>query len=563
MRRPLLAFSALALIGMVTIAAPQTSTAQSGAAGVPTAYRRLTESQYHNTIADAFGPGIQVNARFEPERREDGLQAVGNARLSITPAGLEQYYAAARSIADQVIDGKEHDAQVACLLVAIDNGAACADRFLADKGAQLFRRPLTAAERAQFVGIWREGSTGYKDYYKGLKLALVGVLMSPDFLFRVEHAEPDPAQPSALRLDGFTKASRLSYLLWDAAPDAELIRAAQTGEIHTEAGLQKQVDRLLASPRLEAGVRAFFTDMLEFEAFESLSKDTTAYPKFSGAVGDSAREETLKFLVGHLVTQGGDYRDIFTSRQTWIDRTLAYVYNVPYLSTDKWSSFTFDEASERSGVLTQVTFLSLFAHPGSSSPTIRGVKLSEIFLCVQIPQPPPDVDFSKVQALEKGTVRTRLLDHMTNPGCSGCHRISDPVGLTLEHFDGLGQRRLMENNALIDVSAELGGKKLNGAQELGSYLHDDPRAASCLVRKVHAYGVGRTADTADGAYLIRVDKAFAAGGYRFPGLLRAVLNDPQFFRVIVPASAPPAARVAKLDAVSLSVSGDTSFGDAR
>src|SRR5262249_5394405 len=153
-------------------------------------------------------------------------------------------------------------------------------------------------------------------------------------------------------------------------------------------GLSKQVDRMLASPRLADGVRAFFVDMLRFDAFDSLSKDSMTYPLFSQAVADSAREETLRMLVDLLVTKNGDYRDIFTTRDTVINRTLAAVYNVPYASAEKWTAVTFAPDSERSGVLTQVSTMALLAHPAASSPTIRGVNLNDIFLCQPTPPPP-------------------------------------------------------------------------------------------------------------------------------------------------------------------------------
>ena len=164
---------------------------------------------------------------------------------------------------------------------------------------------------------------------------------------------------------------------------------------------------------------------------------------------------------------------------------------MPFASANEWAPYTFPASRpSASGILTQVSFLSLFAHPGSSSPTRRGVKVHEIFMCEPTPDPPADVDFSKVQALAKGTVRMRLLDHMQNTGCTACHRRSDPPGLALEHFDGLGQLRKMENGAPIDVSADLDGKTFTGAQGLARYLRDDPKIPACLVRNVYAYGDG-------------------------------------------------------------------------
>ena len=498
-----------------------------------TAYRRLTESQYRHTIADAFGKDIVINARFEPEQRELGLQAIGNARLSITTSGLEQYLTVARSIADQVVDGKNAPSLVGCEGAAAD--AACAERFVENQGRLLFRRPLADGEVANFMASFSQGALEGGQFSKGIKLALIGMLMSPEFLFRIERAEPDPQDPAKLRLDAYTKASRLSYMLWDSGPDEELFEAARSGALHKPDELARQVDRLLGSPRFEAGARAFFSDMLQFEMFDSLSKDGATYPKFSQAVADSAREETLKFLVDHLVARKGDYRDIFTSRETFLNRTLAAVYNVPYPSDDPWTRFEFPPPSERSGVLTQVTFLSLFSHPGTSSPTVRGVKLYDIFMCVALPQPPPDVDFSKVQASEKGTVRSRLIEHKTNPGCYGCHNISDPPGLALERFDSIGQFRRLENDAPIDVTAEINGHHFEGSTGLGGFMRQSELVPQCLVRNVHYYGVGRGLDARDDSLLQRQREAFAANGYEFPALLRSVLTDPQFFTPLLPA----------------------------
>lgn len=506
------------------------------------ALRRLTESQYRHSIADVFGPDLKLEARFEPERREGGLLAIGNASLSITTSGLEQYYALAQSISDQVLVGERRDEVVGCGKPSVRaEQDACVRAFISAKGEQLFRRPLTEAETAARMAVWSNaiGQTG--DFDGSLKLVLTSLLVAPDFLFRVERAE---AAPGGMRLDGYTRAERLSFLLWDQAPDAELMAAAERGDLFTEAGLRAQIDRMTASPKLEQGVRAFFADMLQFDAFENMAKDPATYPKFSQAVADSSREETLRFLVDHLVTQNADYRDIFTSRKTILNRPLSAVYQVPFPSKEAWADYTFSEESGRSGILTQAAFLSLFSHPAASSPTRRGIKVNEIFQCVPTADPPPDVDFSKVQALDHGTVRVRLIAHMTNPGCSSCHKVSDPPGLALEHFDGLGQLRKYENGELIDVSAEMGPKTFTGAAGLGEYLRESPLVPSCLTRNVYTYGTGRAFDYSEMDYLNRQTGAFAAGGYRMRDLYRAIATSPEFFKVVLPEGAgqTPAAR---------------------
>lgn len=506
------------------------------------AVRRITESQYRHTIADVFGPSIKINARFEPEKREAGLLAIGSAELSVTTSGLEQYFALASSIADQVMDEKLRKRVVGCEPAdPHKSDSACARSFIQRVGERLFRRPLGEADIAARIATADRGATQAGDFHAGLKLALTSLLIAPEFLFRVEVAEPVPGATGKFRLDAYSTASRLSFLFWDTSPDAELLAAAKSGSILTPSGLQKQITRLAGSSRLEDGARAFFTDMLQFDQFDSLNKDAATYPKFSQAVADSAREQTLKTLVDLLVAKKRDYRDIFTSNETFINRPLAAIYQVPYASTKEWAPYTFSDASERSGLLTQITFLSLFSHPGRSSPTRRGVKLHEIFMCQPTPDPPADVDFSKVQAIANGTVRTRLIDHMTNEGCAVCHRASDPPGLTLEHFDGLGQLRTTENGMPIDVSAELNGVKFSGATGLGRVLHDDPNVPACLVKQVYSYGVGKPAGYRDEDYLADRTAAFAKAGFQLPKLFEAIASSPEFYLVTAPAGLKVAA----------------------
>jgi hypothetical protein len=499
------------------------------------ALRRITESQYRHTIADVFGTGIKIDARFEPERREDGLLAIGSARLSLTTSGFEQYFALASSISDQVLDQKHRATSVPCKPAdPAGDDDACAREFIERYGERLFRRPLTEAETSARLKTASTGAKQLGDFYAGLKLALTSLLVAPEFLFRVETAEPDPSDRKQYRLDAYTKAARVSFLLWDSAPDEELLAAARSGAIHREPGLKQQLIRLISSPRLEDGVRAFFADMLQLDGFENLVKDPAIYPKFNQAVSDSAREQTLKTIVELLVRQKRDYRDLFTSNETFVNRPLASVYRIPFASNSDWAPYTFPASSGRSGILTHVSFLSLFAHPGASSPTRRGIKLLEIFLSEPTPDPPADVDFSTVQDSTKGTIRGRLLDHMNNVGCVGCHRRTDPPGLALEHFDGLGQLRTMENAARIDVSADLDGVKFTGAQGLGELLRQDPRVTTSLVRNVYAYGVGRKTEKQDEKYLSNQARVFARNGYRLPDLMVQIAASPEFFKVRLP-----------------------------
>jgi hypothetical protein len=531
------------LIGAVAIDAAPSGQSSVHVASTKVGLRRMTESQYRHTIADVFGPTVKVEARFEPERREEGLLALGSAVLSLTSSGFEQYFALASSISDQVLTEQQRATVVGCTPAQANKpDDACTRTFVEKYGELLFRRPLTQHEVSSRMKSASLGATQANDFYAGLKLALTSLLVAPDFLFRVESAEPDPANPKQQRLDAFTKAARLSYLLWDSAPDAELLAAARSGAIHSQAELKQHISRMIASPKFEDGTRAFFADMFQLDGFGNLVKDPTIYPKFNQSVAEGSREQMLLRTVDLLVRKQGDYRDLFTANETYINRSLAAVYNVPFSSKAAWTTYTFPAESERSGILTDIGFLSLFSHPGTSSPTRRGIKMLEIFMCQATPQPPANVDFSKVQDSTKGTVRGRLLDHMENEGCSGCHRRTDPLGLALEHFDGLGQLRTMENDMPIDVSAELKEAKIEGARGVGEFLRSDPRVPACLVRNVYSYGVGQKTIGRDKQFLAAQTKAFAEGGYRFPELMMQIASSPEFFNVVAPKapSAPTA-----------------------
>lgn len=517
---------------VVTACSQQQAAEIQGEPGVVNA-RRITETQYKHTVDDVFGEGMEIRGRFEPEMRDEGLLAIGSAQLSITPSGFEQYYSMGSGVAAAALSEERRDQTVAC--TPADAKAAdepCARETLANYGERLYRRPLTDAELDAIVAVSSTVADGSGDFYKGLQEGLTSLLVSPDFLFRVETAEAVPDKDGVVRLDGYAKASRLSHFFWDSAPDQELLALAASGEIHDNQVLEAQIERLATSPKAERGARAFFRDMLQFDKFATLNKDPQIFPKFSLAVADSAQEQTLRTLVSHLVEKEGDYRDIFTTRDTFIDRTLASVYKVPYLGDGDWVEYTAPEDANRNGVLTQVSFLSAFSHPGRSSPTLRGVAVNEIYLCEPTPLPPANVDFSIVNETDNSelrTVRQRLMAHSLDESCSSCHDLSDPVGLTLEHYDAIGQYRMEENGAVIDVSAEVNGHAVEGAAGLAKALKDDEKVPACLVQNVYAYGIGRAAEPTEQPYLDAQTKAFARNGYKYPALLQQIAATPEFF----------------------------------
>jgi hypothetical protein len=504
--------------------------------GPPTA-RLISSDQYAHAIAYVFGPDVKVPGSFPPVQRTNGLVALGTAQAVVTSSAAELYVDSARRIAAQATDPARRDFLMNCA-PAKPPEDTCARNVLARYGRLLFRRPLTDAELAETLERARETTRVTGDFYQGLASGLTSLLISPEFLFFIERTEPDPDSPTHLRLDASSMATRLSLLLWDAPPDEELLEASEKGDLYTKRGLARQVDRMLASSKLEQGVRSFLVDMLVFEKFDSMTKDPVIYPAFTDKVSADSREQTLRTLVDHLVVRDLDYRDIFTTRRTFVTGDLGMVYRIPVERPDAWTPYEFPADSGRAGVLTQPSFLALYSHPGRSSPTVRGRAMREVFLCQVVPTPPPDVDFSKFEAAATTatTARERLTAHRKNPACAGCHKIMDPIGLALEKFDGSGTAREMENGLPIDASGELDNASFTDAVGLGKAMHDDPAATKCLVSRVFDYARGYKATSADNAWLNRLNEKFAESGYRLPALLREIATSKAFYAVSAPAA---------------------------
>jgi hypothetical protein len=504
--------------------------------GGPATVRRLTESQYRNIVADLFGSQIVVAGRFDPLVRTEGLLTVGAGRATITPSGAERYAALARSIAQQVVDPANRALLIPCAPAAAQGpDAACAGQFLARAGRYLFRRPLADDELATYVKLAALGATTRGDFYAGLAYALQGMLTAPDFLFVTETAEADPDRKGARRLDAYSRASRLSFMLWNTSPDDVLLAAAESGELMTRKGLERQVDRLMDSPRFIAGVRAFFTDMLALDDYATLEKDSQLFPAFGLAAADDSREQVLRTLIDELVVRDGDYRDIFTTRRTFMTGPLGLVYRVPAAvpAPGGWAPFEFPEGDPRAGIQTQLSFVALHSHPGKSSPTLRGKAIRELLLCQKIPDPPGDVNFDQFNdpASPNKTARKRLDAHSTDPACAGCHKLMDPIGLALEHFDAAGQLRADENGEPIDASGDINGIRFEDAPGLGLALRQDPAATACVVRRAYTYAAARPVERSEREWLAWLEQGFADDDYRLRPLLRRIATSEALYAV--------------------------------
>ncbi len=519
----------------------------------PLRVRLLTGEQYTNSLAQIFGEDVATSVLppLPPLARTDGLLASGAAFVGVTSDQIQQIQQAATSIAAKVVDEAHRPFLIPCEPVSVtDADSACAAEFLRETGRLLTRRPMGEERVSELAGLADRAAEETGDFYDGLAIALETILISPEAIFIIDRAEPDPERPGESRLDGYSIASRLSYFLWNSTPDDALLQAAGSGELHTREGLIQAVDRMLSSTRLEDGMRAFFDDMMAFDEFDALAKDPVVYPMVTGATLADAREQTLMTVIDHLLDRELDYRDLFVTRDTFMSLNLGALYKTPAL--DGWNRYRFPDDSMRQGILTHASFLAAHSHPARSSPTLRGQALRELFLCQVVPAPPPNVDFSALEdAGDVPTARERLSVHNTNPSCAGCHLITDPIGLSLENFDGAGRFRETENGAILDISGELDGVYYDTVAELTTALRNHPKLPYCLVNRLYAYGTGGPVSLKDDRdVLAALNDRFARHGYRLPELLREIALSRAFTRVRANeadagASAPTVASVAR------------------
>ena len=503
--------------------------------GAEPTLRRLTEQQYRNIIADVFGDHIIVAGSFDPIPRQGGLTAIGAGNATISASSFDKYERLAHTIAEQVLSESNRSLYVPCEPAQLDGpDDSCATSFLEPVGRLLFRRPLESQELSQVVDVSNRAGETLDSFYEGLAFGLASLLVSPNYLFIVDELEE--GSDGAVALSDYAKAARLSFFLWNTTPDAELLDAAEAGALSTTNGLEEQLDRMMQSPRLRHGVQAFFTDMLHLDDFDHLEKDNLIYPAFDPQATDDAREQLLLTIAHHVLDEDADYRELFSTRKTFMTGSLGRVYRTPVPEPDLWMPYEFSDREGRSGLQSLAGFIALHSHPGRSSPTIRGQAVRELLLCQTVPDPPPDVDFSLFNepSSQQMTARERLDMHNSVPSCAGCHRITDGIGLSLENYDGAGQFRTTDAGQEIDTSGNLDGIEYEDQFGLADALRQNPAVPVCLVEQTLSYGLARETDRAERDWVGFLVDQFAEDGYRFKTLLRTVAASENFFAVTPP-----------------------------
>jgi len=491
--------------------------------------RRLTQNQFYNSISDIFGSDVVVPKFSEPDVAFGGLLSVGASQTAFSARGVESLEDAAYGIAEQALDTDVLKARFVPCTPSGTVDETCASQTIEGLGRLLWRRSLTEDELTTLVTVATHSSTVLGDFYDGLEFAISGLLQSPHFLFRIEAGTEDSSEPSGRKFTGTDLASRLSFFLWNTTPDFELLAAGESGDLLTREGLFTHASRLLESDMARYGVRNFFNEFLQLYELDHLSKDPTIFEHYTASLGDDAAEETLRLIEYLVFDIEADYRELMTTRETFVNPLLAAIYNIPAPSPEGFAYVELPESSSRAGLLGHASFLAAHAHQVSSSATRRGKAIRTILLCQNIPSPPVDVDTSIPEPSgETLTLRDRVAEHLENPSCAACHIMTDPIGLGLENYDGIGRWREQDNGKTIDASGDLDGVFFEDPQGLGVALAEHGSLTNCLVQRLSRYATGRIETTEERQLLRALQERFLQHGYRVKPLMMEIIMSPLF-----------------------------------
>lgn len=488
----------------------------------PTALRRLTHEQYDNAVHDLLGtetkPGREL-ARGTEQGLFDSM-----ADQDVAPLLADQYLDAALSLAEGVRDIK--------VLLGCDpvTGATCVRDFIKRFGRRAFRRPLTAQEVDDLSALHDKTRLG-SDANTGVRAVIAAMLVSPNFLFMPEFGGDPASLPHAKLAAPFELSARLAWLLWSSVPDDALLDAAANGQLTTAEQVATQARRMLDDPRARSGVLAFFEQWFGLALLTSATKDPTVYPGFDPTLREAMGEETRRFVQHVLWNDDAKLKTLLTAPFSFVNGPLAKLYGVATPSDSNFSKVTLD-SKQRSGILTQASFLTTFAASNASSPVKRGKWLRTRMLCQELPEPPANVP--PLPPPKQGTsTRERFAEHTSNPGCSSCHKLIDGLGFGLEAYDGVGAFRTTDLGVAVDTSGTITNTSdidgsYAGAPELAAKLSQSKQVQGCAPLQWFRFAFGRREDTDDACSIEAIQTAFDSSDGNLKELMVALTQSDAF-----------------------------------
>ncbi len=406
---------------------------------------------------------------------------------------------------------------------------AAAKRILTTLMRRAYRRAVTDAELQGPFDLYRNARTD-GDFDAGIEMALSAVLVSPQFLFRVER-DPEGIPPnSAYRISDTDLASRLSFFLWSSVPDDELLNEALAGKLHEPAVLEREVRRMLADARSRALVTNFASQWLHLRNLDGTTPDMRLFPDFDGNLRQAFRTETELFFES-ILREDRSVLDLLRANYTFLNERLAKHYGIPNVYGSRFRRVTLGDDSWRGGLLRQGSMLTVTSYATRTSPVRRGKWILDNLLGVPPPPPLPDVPALKDNTVDGNlSVRKRLAEHRNNPSCAACHNLMDPVGLSLEKFDAVGRRRTVEAEAPIDVAGSLpDGSTFADVDGLEAALLRRPELfVGAFAEKLQTYALGRGVEYYDAPSIRAIVREARAHDFRISPIILGIVKSQPF-----------------------------------
>jgi len=407
----------------------------------------------------------------------------------------------------------------------------CARRIVSTLEHRAYRRPVTANDIETLMPFYMAGKTE-GGFDLGIQRAIQRLLVSPQFLFRIERDPSNAAPGTAHPVSDLELASRLSFFLWSSIPDDELLELASQGKLRQPGVLERQVRRMLADPRSTSLVSNFAEQWLYLRDIENKRPNEALFADFDESLRDAFRRETDLFL-DSVLRGNHSVLDLLSANYTFVNERLAKHYDIPNVHGSDFRRVTFPSGSPRGGLLGQGSILTITSYANRTSPVSRGKWVLENLLSAPPPPPPPDVPALKTEGKDTGktlTMRDAMLQHRANPACAGCHSRMDPIGFAMENFDGIGRWRDQDAGNPIDASGVFpGGEKFEGMAGLKASLLSHPEEfVSTITEKLMMYGVGRNVQYYDRPAIRAILKQAARNNYTFASLVLGVVESAPF-----------------------------------
>ncbi len=401
--------------------------------------------------------------------------------------------------------------------------------ILSAMARRAYRKPVAPEDLRKPLELFREGRAE-GGFEAGLELALGAILVSPQFLFRVEADPPGLAPGSPYRLPDLQLASRLSFFLWSSIPDDELLGLAERGELGRPGEVERQARRMLADPRSLSLVTNFAGQWLHLRNLESITPDLRLFPDFDDNLRQAFRRET-ELLVEGVVREDRSVLDLLKSDHVDLNERLARHYGIPNVYGSHFRRVRVDGDAHRGGLLRQGSILMVTSYATRTSPVIRGKWILENILGTPPPPPPANIPALKDNTISaSSSVRDRLAEHRANVACAGCHKLMDPAGFALEHYDAVGRWRDFEGGKPVDSAGGLpDGSRFEGVTGLESALLRRPEVfVTTLTEKLLTFALGRGVEPSDAPAVRKVVRDARSQDYRLSSLIAGIATSTPF-----------------------------------